>query len=372
MYKGKIRFLFQMPNNAGYFGGIAFILHEYLKSKEEFDNLGYEIDLWDYSGCSCNNDLRKIDKFRTLIRSIKYIKRKLLKNNDTIYHIHTSTGWTLIKDLIISLFIRRKIKNNGKIVLTIHFAEIEKIFLKNKFFRFLEIRVIKSVFDKLILLSARTKKELELNGIPECNTALLYTFHTFDNIALKCKGNNNKQDIKIMFMGSLDKRKGIIDLLKALKKIEEKEIVIDIYGKFTDEETKNEYDRLIKELDKRVVFHGYVSGDKKEEAFQNADIFILPSYAEGMPIVIMEAIAFGCAIISTKVGAIPEIVLPENGLLVCPGDIGELTKNICFLINNKKILYNMQENNIRVGKKYGKTNHIKQLTKIYDELCEVN
>ena len=73
-------------------------------------------------------------------------------------------------------------------------------------------------------------------------------------------------------------------------------------------------------LEDCVHFNGFVSGDLKKELLSRSDVFVLPSYNEGLPISILEAMSYGCAIISTPVGGIPEVV-KDNGVLVQPGDI---------------------------------------------------
>ena len=74
------------------------------------------------------------------------------------------------------------------------------------------------------------------------------------------------------------------------------------------------------ELADCVHFNGFVSGDRKKELLNRAEVFVLPSYHEGLPVSILEAMSYGCAIISTPVGGIPEVVR-ENGILVRPGDV---------------------------------------------------
>ena len=72
--------------------------------------------------------------------------------------------------------------------------------------------------------------------------------------------------------------------------------------------------------------------------FQKANIFVLPTYAEAMPMSVIEAMAAGLPVISTTVGGIPELI--ENGvdgLLYAPGDVNALAEKISFLLDNKNI-----------------------------------
>lgn len=89
-------------------------------------------------------------------------------------------------------------------------------------------------------------------------------------------------------------------------------------------------------LNNCVTFEGFVTGNKKIECLNWADIFILPSYNEGLPIAILEAMSYGCPIISTAVGGIPAIVKNGvNGYLINPGDIVEIQNSILSFIQNR-------------------------------------
>ena len=128
---------------------------------------------------------------------------------------------------------------------------------------------------------------------------------------------------------------------------------------------KKEFYEYQQKLGSRLVFHGYVSGEEKREIFRNSDILVLPSYGEGMPIVIMEAMASGCAIVSTKVGAIPEVIKERNGILHEPGDVSALSTALMKLIENKELLSEIKQTNYRESSVYSLDNNIRELCKIY-------
>lgn len=80
---------------------------------------------------------------------------------------------------------------------------------------------------------------------------------------------------------------------------------------------------------------GPVSMNQRVKCFENADIFVLPTYAEAMPISVIEAMAAGLAVITTPVGGIPELVSDgEDGLLVPPGDVSALAEKIAMLASD--------------------------------------
>lgn len=88
-------------------------------------------------------------------------------------------------------------------------------------------------------------------------------------------------------------------------------------------------------LDNVAEYIGWVSGEEKIKLLNEVDVFILPSYNEGLPISLLEAMSYNLPIISTTVGGIPEILKNEyNGFLINPGDLIALESAISTLINN--------------------------------------
>jgi glycosyltransferase involved in cell wall biosynthesis len=79
----------------------------------------------------------------------------------------------------------------------------------------------------------------------------------------------------------------------------------------------------------RITFTGWLDSPGVHDLLESSDVLILPSYAEGLPMAIVEAFAFEVAVIASSVGAIPEIVVDhKSGLLVSPGDVDALEQAI--------------------------------------------
>ena len=98
--------------------------------------------------------------------------------------------------------------------------------------------------------------------------------------------------------------------------------------------------KFVKEnsFETKVSVPGWISVDQKLVLLKEADIYILPSYQEGLPISILEAMSAGLPIISTPVGGIPDAVTDgENGYLIEPGDSEALASKILFLSENHNV-----------------------------------
>jgi glycosyltransferase involved in cell wall biosynthesis len=115
-------------------------------------------------------------------------------------------------------------------------------------------------------------------------------------------------------MGVLDRKKGVFDILEAANTFADYEIEFQLVGPEREPGILNELTNAIRKsgLSNRVKILGAVFSEKKSSLFQQAAVFLLPSYAENFPLVVLEAAAAGLPIISTRVGATPEFF--EHGV----------------------------------------------------------
>ena len=101
-------------------------------------------------------------------------------------------------------------------------------------------------------------------------------------------------------------------------------------------------------------FPGWVYGKDKINYIYKSDIFLLPSYSEGLPNSLMEAMACGIPSIATKTGSIPDLILPnKTGLLIDAGNTIDLSKAMSLLILDAKLRKELGNN----GKERIKQNH---------------
>lgn len=181
------------------------------------------------------------------------------------------------------------------------------------------------------------------------------------------KISKNDKTYNVLFVGRLEKQKGIFDLIKAFNMIKDDNIKLLLMGPFMNNE--KEIKDLIKKLNisDKIVFLGNINSDERFKYFASADVFVLPSYFEGLPVAILEAMSFGLPVISTNVGAIPEVVKKDNGILIKPGDVKALKNAILKIKNNTKIDY--KKNNIeKIKKNYTLDIFKKKLEEVYEKI----
>ena len=119
-----------------------------------------------------------------------------------------------------------------------------------------------------------------------------------------------------------------------------------------------------------VEFPGWVRGDTKDKLLREADVFFLPSYNEGMPMSVLDAMGYGLPVVSTNVGGIPKIVHDgENGYCCKAGGCDAMSKSIVDLLINKPQCEKAAEKSIFIVKaKYSLETHISRMEDVYEEV----
>lgn len=160
----------------------------------------------------------------------------------------------------------------------------------------------------------------------------------------------------LLFVGALNKEKGIFVLSEIADLLQQNKIefIFDIVGEWSSKQERDEFHHLInlKGIDGRFKFHGLQINDSKWDLFLNADLFIFPSFNEGQPITILEALAFGLPIVSSNVGLIPETIKDGiNGLIINGNKGSDFLNGINRLLSNRDLYEKISKNNIELYNK---------------------
>jgi glycosyltransferase involved in cell wall biosynthesis len=150
----------------------------------------------------------------------------------------------------------------------------------------------------------------------------------------------------ILFVGRLVPDKGIFDLLDALRLVaRDRRCTLRIVGGGShQQELRQRVDEL--ELEDVVSLMGYVEGDPLAESYASSDVFVLPSYREGFPTVITEAMSYGLPVVTTSIrGAMDQLVEGENALFVPPRHPAALADALGRLLDDPVLRARMGEQN---------------------------
>lgn len=337
-----------------YKGGISSVVNNMLLQQNILDECNLEIAKFNTcavertAGSEANFNK---DNIKNAICLYNAISKSILEYMPDVLYYHSSIRYALLKDLLILR--HAKIKTKVKTIIHIHFADYEKIMTGIGLVDTIILSILKNYIDEIVFLSKTTMNSFIEHGIESNKCSVIYNFNT---LTLKENdidtSNHENKLVRLLFVGTIGKRKGFFDLVKALENIDRNKYELHVCGEVVDEESKNEFEKCKKNLARNLVFHGFVSGEERDCIYQSSDILILPSYGEGLPMVILEAFSAGCAVISTNVGAIPEIVQKENGVIIEPGDITGLSKAIESYIAKPEDLSKVQHINYNYSKKF--------------------
>lgn len=289
---------------------------------------------------------------------------RLVKKND-ILHVHMSADNSFYRKAV---FIRKAHKEGKKIIIHMHGSTFD-LFYKERCndAQKQQVREIFAMADKVIALSEDWKEFLAEYICDEQKIVVVYNAVKIPEAYSKDYTNR-----KMLFLGILGQRKGTYDLIEVLPDILNTYPDSHIY--FGGDGEREQAERLCmeKEIADHVTFLGWVRGTEKEKLLKECSIYVLPTYHEGMPMSILEAMSYGMAVISTYVGGIPHIITDgENGLLCEAGDKAALQEKLLKLLEGENLRERLGRNAYRMmARNFDVKENVKRVYGIYEELCK--
>ena len=269
----------------------------------------------------------QINPIHEAIQAIKYI-------DPDVVHICTSAGLGCLRDYLLVRVARNYHKRS---VLHLHFGRLPDLAKKKNWEWYLLNAVIKKC-DIVIPMNRPTETALYENGFS--NVKYLPN-PLSDNIVDKInslEGKIMRHPKQLLFVGHVYETKGVVELVEGCQNIDG--IKLRIVGKYTREMYNKLLSICAKSKDTNwIEFVGEISHEEVLKEFLMADLFVFPSYSEGFPNVILEAMACNCPIIASEVGAIPEMLDINNfpcGICIQPKSSKEVHDAISSLLNDNQ------------------------------------
>jgi glycosyltransferase involved in cell wall biosynthesis len=268
------------------------------------------------------------------------VRRFVRRTKPDIIHLSSSSSFALIKDLMIVTYAKHR---QVPVIMHWHFGRIPELALKNNWeWRLLQLVITKSAAS--IVLDDKSYYSLLYLGIQNLflipNPLPLAVEKKMRDLLFKLQrsGVEQRGSGRVIFAGHIIKEKGVYELVEACSQISSvKELVL--IGHF-ENSVRNDLVRIasIRADENWFQMTGELSHDQTLEIMSHSSILALPSYTEGFPMVVIEGMAMGCAIIGSDVGAIPEMLDASGkspcGLCIPVKNVEKLKNVISELIDN--------------------------------------
>jgi glycosyltransferase involved in cell wall biosynthesis len=281
-----------------------------------------------------------------------------------IIHIHGASYGSFYRKFIV-FFISKYIFGK-KVIYHIHGGGFPVFYGKSDSLSRRFIRTFIAKADLVICLSQSWNNYFKSNF----KTKKLVVLSNVIDYPDKTVDDAKKTITTFLFFGLVCKEKGIFDLVEVIGKNKDKYrnlIKLKIGGNGEIQYLKELINKH--QIEDIVEYIGWVVSEEKKKVLKGADVFILPSYNEGVPISILEAMSYGKPIIASNVGGIPEIVIMnKNGLLIDPGKPDQIEQAINTLLENPELVKEFGENSEKMVQKHLPHSVIKELEDNYKSI----
>ena len=288
-----------------------------------------------------------------------------------IIHLHTSQGIAWLKD---TFFVLMGNVYRCHITLHVNAADFEELYGRTRLVQSYTRRVMR-LADVVITPSEEWKRRLA-RIVSNDRLFTLRNCIAVDAV-LPRFSRRPASGAKALFLGSVGPRKGAFDLLEAMGCLKSRGCSLQLWIA-GDEERKGELVRArtrLKELqlEDTCQLVGTVRGARKTQLLSEANLFVLPSYHEGLPLAIAEAMAAGLAVVATPVGGIPEVIKDGyNGFLVTPGDVEALAEKLAILASDRHLREVMGRRSREIAERELDVKpYVKRLVALYEPLADL-
>jgi len=270
--------------------------------------------------------LRCINRALTLV---VWLLMLIFKRPD-IVHVHTNSGAGFYARGIMTLWAK---KFGAKAILHMHGAEFKEFYTALEPKKQRRTKFYLNANSYLVVLSKEWKDFFVSIGIAEDKITIMKNSVFMPKLSEK----KTKDKLIVLYLSRIEKRKGIFEIIDAIENHSElkDKFRFVIAGPKTDSYEEIEQRVKLLGLSDHVTMPGTLVGSDKQDAYSTADIYLLQSFAEGMPIGLLEAMSYSLVCITTPVGGIPDVVQDrQNGLLIEPGNSKALAHALNLLADD--------------------------------------
>ncbi len=285
-------------------------------------------------------------------------------------HIHGAYGPSFVRKLI--LFTVGKCLG-CRIIFQIHAGHFERYFESCRPWTRLLLRYVLRSADAVVALSESLKEEID--AVLNSRRKIHVVGNPIDTRKYRpaAQRTSAPSTLKLLFLGAIIKPKGVYDLIESAKRLvrEGFQISLTLAGDREIARAKRQSEQA--GLGGVVQFPGWLAEPQKLEVLRDSDVLLLPSYTEGLPLSVLEAMACGLPVVCTAVGGLRDLVVNgENGFVIDPGDVDALTECTARLLRNNALRRQIGRNNVgKIKNDYSLNVIAKKIGRLYDEVLGI-
>lgn len=342
--------------------GISAVTQFIISNNAECDYVHFELGRMD-------KERKGLFRLYSLIKSYGKWRRLMKKNAEVIVHYNFPLSMaSIIRD---PLFMFEALRRGHRMLVHIHGGVFLTHYDKAPWLIRWVLRKVFAWRVPFVVLGDNEKRILEKEFGAERVASLPNCVDLTDATAYH-RTVNRKKPLVLGYIGRIAETKGMEYLLQACVQLKRRGVpfIIKLAGA---EEVKDYFLPLFDSyLGGRFVYSGVVSGEKKNEFLRSLDVFVLPSFFEGLPMSLLECMSYGVVPVTTNVGSIGEVVKDgENGLLIKDHDAESIVEAVMQLDADRNLLERLggmaKET---IFEKFNPQKYISGLNRLYDE-CSI-
>jgi glycosyltransferase involved in cell wall biosynthesis len=271
---------------------------------------------------------------------------KLISARPALVHIRTSSFAGFYEKSILSMIARLA---GQPVIMHIHGGGFNDFYRNSGWIGKHLIRYCLDLNDTIVVLSDHMYQLFRRLGVEDKklviveNSVYMPSRTVWDQTKTLRQADRNTKT-RVLFLNRIAEEKGVRELLEAAKQLacRHPNVTFCLAGPET-ELLRSVREQIYHDgLEERFETPGEVSGARKERMFLDSDIYVLPSYVEGMPIGLLEAMSYGLPSVATTVGGIPSMIEDEeNGLLIPPRNVSALVEALERLLGDYELRYRL-------------------------------
>ena len=291
-----------------------------------------------------------VDRVKSAIKRIKTLKNYLQLENIQGVIIFSSTGFSFYEKVLMSLVANIYETKSLLFIRSGHFIDLNK---RNKLAKFINQFLLKIP----TYIGVQGNKWQEFYSDMKVKDSKIKLIHNWIKIYDGIEYKTTNDNVSFLFAGWIVEKKGVLELFDVIENNRDLDIYMFMFaGEGTLFETLSQ--RIKEKNIKNIEMLGWMGEKELKKEYKKADVFILPSHAEGFPNVIVEALNNRLPIISTNVGGIPDSVINEyNGYIIEPKDKEDLHSKIKQLGESEVLRKQFSSNSEIILRKNHDYNH---------------